>query len=481
MQPDRMRHDHDRAAKTIQRSKCRRLEQPVDGASLAAFRIMFGGLLFISTIRFVSNGWVERFYEQPTFFFRYWGFTWISVASPGAILAAHYVMAALSLAVAFGIFYRAAAVAFFLVFTYVELIDVTNYLNHYYLVSLVAFLLCFLPAHRVWSIDAARKRVRTHRVPRWCVWLLRFQFGAVYAFAALAKIEPDWLLHGQPLGIWFQSRTETPLVGPLLTHGTVALWASWAGFLHDALVVPMLLWKPTRVWGFLFLLFFHLGTHAFFTIGIFPFLMPIGATLFFEPEWPRRWIQRLGRSATTEPLLGVSPEEARAEEARIAPAAFATMTKIVLAAWCAAQVLIPLRSHLYGGSVLWHEQGMRYAWRVMLREKNGSITYRVRLPGRTRERLVSPRRYLTHHQAREMSGQPDLILQLAHHIAEDFREEGRPKPQVRVDAWVSLNGRPAARLIDPEVNLTAVKDGLAPATWILPMPKTPPLALRGAS
>jgi len=45
---------------------------------------------------------------------------------------------------------------------------------------------------------------------------------------------------------------------------------------------------------------------------------------------------------------------------------------------------------------------------------------------------------------------------------------------VYADVMVSLNARPAARLIDPEVDLAQVDDGLAVATWILPAPTAPP-------
>ena len=39
------------------------------------------------------------------------------------------------------------------------------------------------------------------------------------------------------------------------------------------------------------------------------------------------------------------------------------------------------------------------------------------------------------------------------------------------DAFVAVNGRPSARLIDPSVDLSAVEDGLAPKVWILPAPE----------
>ena len=47
-----------------------------------------------------------------------------------------------------------------------------------------------------------------------------------------------------------------------------------------------------------------------------------------------------------------------------------------------------------------------------------------------------------------------------------------------MDAWASLNGRRAARLIDPDVDLAAVEDGVAPADWIRPAPGGPPIQLR---
>ena len=157
----------------------------------------------------------------------------------------------------------------------------------------------------------------------------------------------------------------------------------------------------------------------------------------------------------------------------MSPARLALAGGLVLVA--AVQVLAPLRAHAYGGDVLWHEQGMRWSWRVMCREKDGSVLYRVRVPGRRRELRVPPSRYLTPHQEREMSGQPDLILQLAHHIRDEYVVRHGEGVEVRVDALASLNGRPMARLIDPEVDLATVEDGLAPAEWILPGPDEAPV------
>ena len=109
----------------------------------------------------------------------------------------------------------------------------------------------------------------------------------------------------------------------------------------------------------------------------------------------------------------------------------------------------------------------------MVREKMGAITYRVKRTSDGREWLVNPLRYLQMRQMSEMSGQPALIRTLAKHIQAEFHRQGRGPVEVRVDALVSLNGRPPSPLIDPKVNLAGHLDD---ESWILPQPTTPALS-----
>lgn len=431
-----------------------------DLASLALFRVLFGLLVAWSAARFLLNGWVERFFVTPTYFFKYWGFEWLTVPGEVALYAMFGALVALGLMVAAGLFYRVAIVATFLIFTAIELMDVTNYLNHYYLVSLLALLMSFMPLEGMWSLDAhLDPRKRRDTIGAWAVWLMRFQVATVYFWAGVAKLGSDWLLHAQPLNIWLRARVDMPIVGPLFEHWWVALAMSWGGFLFDLTIWIWLLWPRTRRGAYLVVLAFHTSVGALFNIGLFPVIMMLAATVFFDPSWPRRFMPAPQPSRATP-----RPWNARLVAALAIP-------------FCAFQLLMPARHWLYPGDVLWNEQGMRWSWKVMVREKNGAITYRVRYAGRAREFHVSPTRYLTAHQAREMSGQPDLILQLAHHIGEDYRARGHRDVEVRVDAIASLNGRPPARLIDPNVDLMTIEDGLAPATWILPAPEAPPVRL----
>jgi len=454
-----------------------RLLAPRDIAALAVFRIAFGLMVAVSAVRFLAYGWVNEFFVRPTFHFTYWGFAWVPALTAPWIHAVFVALAVLGLCVALGLFYRVAIVLLFVTFSYVQLVDVTTYLNHYYLVSLLAGLLCFIPAHRAFSVDAWRKpSLRRDWLPAWCTYLLRFQVGVVYVFAGLAKLTSDWLLHAQPLQIWLSARTGLPVVGPFLDHPWVAYGAAWAGFLFDTTIVAFLLVRRLRPFAYVVVLGFHAATLALFPIGMFPVIMVTAALVFFDASWPR-WLGERVRALLRRP--------SRRQEPRAAPALAPPGWKARLALGAAVaygilQLFLPLRTHLYGGNVLWHEQGMRFSWRVMAREKNASVTFVVRSRTTGREWHVPPRQYLTPLQEREMSVQPDLILQLAQRIARDFEAEGKGPVEVHADARASLNGRPAAIFVDPEVDLASERDGLAPKHWIRPAPQSPPAHLRSA-
>jgi hypothetical protein len=448
------------------------LTEPRDVAALAIFRMALGLIVTISAIRFAAYGWIDQAFVMPKVHFSYWGFGWLPLPSPLATRALFGLLGVSGLLVAVGLFFRPAVAVLFLIFTYLQLIDVANYLNHYYLVSLLAGLLLFIPANRIWSLDARlRPHLRSDVAPAWCTYLLRFQVAIVYVNAGLAKATADWLLHAQPLNIWLSARTSLPMLGPYLDLPAVAYVASWAGFLFDTTVAFFLLWRRTRPFAYLAVIGFHGATHFLFPmIGMFPVIMIVAALVFFDSSWPRRLMARgrrlIGRAADLIPPPDpVSP----GVTSRWAGVGFGAA-----ALFMTFQVLLPFRAHLYAGDVLWHEQGMRFSWRVMAREKNGSVTFVVRDPTNGREWHVSPTKYLTRVQEREMVGQPDLILQLAHHIARDFARHGHPGVEVNADARVSLNGRPAATFIDPAVDLARETDGLASKRWILPAPTGAP-------
>jgi hypothetical protein len=425
-------------------------------------RVAYGLIASVSMWRFLHYGWVDRFFTEPQFHFKYWGLEGIGVLPGPQLHALFWALSGLGLLVAGGVCFRLTAGLLVAGFSYVQLIDVSTYLNHYYLVALLGLLLALSPAGHVGALAPPGRPRPERAVPAAWLYLLRFQVGVVYVFAGLAKLHADWLVDGQPLAIWLASRADFPLLGPLFQLKAAPLALSWAGFLFDTTIVGWLAWRRSRPYAYAALIVFHALTAVLFPIGMFPLIMTAVAPVFFSPDWPRplwaRWRRALPAPEQGRLMVGL-PGSRRSRRVALG----------LGLGYCALQALLPLRFALYGGNVRWHEQGMRFSWRVMVREKNGSVRFRVTSERTGRVYELSPNRYLTPLQEREMSGQPDLIAQLARHIRDDFEQRGLGPVQVRVDAWASLNGRRAARLIDPEVDLARVGQGVAPASWIRPM------------
>ncbi len=417
--------------------------EPVDAGSVAVFRRVFGALALIATVRFVAMGEVATFYETPSHFFHYAGFAWVKPWPGGGMYLHFAAMAVLAVMMIANRAPRFAAGAFGALFAYAHLIDKTNYLNHYYLIICLCFVLTLLPAPAL--------RVRS-TVPRWVVWVLRAQIGLVYVFGGIAKLTYDWLCTAQPMSIWLSANSDFPLLGSLFTRSGVAFVVSWAGMLFDLAIVPLLLWRRSRAFAYAALIVFHVMTARLFPLGMFPWIMIASSLIFLPPDWPYRLLRR--------------PAPLRALPAARIPHAIPR----ILAVYIALQLLLPLRHFAYPGNVLWTEQGFRFAWHVMVMEKDGSVLLHVREPATARHWDVQPGAYLTRYQTRMMATQPDMILELAHIVADDFRARGVVDPIVTVDAFVSLNGHRRARLIDPAVDLARESDGVNAASWILPNP-----------
>lgn len=430
-----------------------KLFAPVAIAPLVWFRVAFGLVLHWEAWRYFYRGTIAADYLDPSFRFTYYGFEWLKPWPGDGMYWHFFALGALALFIAAGFLYRLSTTLFFLGFAYVFLLDETHYLNHFYLVSLLSFLLIFVPAHRACSLDARIwPKIRTRWAPLWSLWLLRGQVIIVYFYAAVAKMNPDWLFRGEPLRTWFAAKTYFPLVGPYIPQGTAAHAAAIGGFLIDLLAVPLiLLSRRARPFAFAALFGFHLMNSILFRIGIFPWLMI--AVMFTLFPLPFGWKLPGETAPPSEPAPPVPRH--------------ASVVIAFLAVYMAIQVLVPLRHWLYPGDVAWTREGHRFAWRMML---VGTVTipqFRVRDPATLEERDIQLSQYLTPRQITTIGRQPDMILQFAKHLARLAAQQGTPDLEVYAQTLISVNGRPMRLLVNPNIDLVKKPRDLLPARWIV--------------
>lgn len=436
-------------------------QRKTDIAPLVVFRIVFSLMLFFSIVRFWSKGWIEELYIRPQFFFSYYGFEWVKPL--GDYTYGLFLVCALSaLAVAAGLYYRLASVLMFLSFTYIELMDKTTYLNHYYFVSVIGFLLIFLPANASFSIDAWRKKRSFTFVPRYTVDVLKVMMTILYCYAGLAKINTDWLIEAQPLRTWLPAKNDIPLIGPLFNKVWIAYLFSWFASFYDLTIPFWLSWKRTRMLAFIAVVVFHGLTAMLFPIGMFPYIMIVSALIFFPASFHRLIIDRLAL------FFGIRKDPGQIQSSFDFAKKREAWLKAGLVLFVSLQLLLPFRYWLYPGELFWTEEGYRFSWRVMLMEKTGYAVFTVKDPVTGKQEQVDNRIYLTPLQEKQMSFQPDMILEFAHFLSDQYRSKGWKETAVYVEDYVSLNGRPNQLFIDPTVNLALEKESFNHKNWVLP-------------
>lgn len=446
-----------------------RLFAPVSALPLAYLRVMFGLIMLWEVWRYFDHGWIARYYITPRFFFTYYGFDWIQ-PWPGDGMYLHFiVMGVLAALIALGLAYRLVMPLFFLAFTYVFLLDQANYLNHFYLISLISLLMCFIPANARLSIDAlVRPGIRRINTPSWPLLMLRLQLGLVYFFGALAKLNGDWL-HGEPMRTWLADRTDFPLIGGYFDQEWMVAAFVYGGIAIDLCAIPMLMWRRTRWLAAVALISFHVLNSQLFSIGIFPWFMIATLPLFFPVAWWSRQRGATAHDSENDNAKG-TPTLPSTRSVRPVLPRHRAVIMAALAVYFTWQCLMPLRHILYPGNVSWTEEGHKFSWHMKLNSKQGVAHFRVYNPKTDYTWHVTPRDWLTSRQHDKMTQTPDMILMFAHMLADEWRRDGYPEVQVYANVEMSFNGRPYQPLIDPTIDLAAVpRTPFMAASWILPL------------
>ncbi|REH50470.1 vitamin K-dependent gamma-carboxylase-like protein [Tenacibaculum gallaicum] len=432
-----------------------------EAATLVVFRIFFGFMMFCSILRFWLNGWIEEQYIKPKFFFSYYGFEYIKPLGNYTYLL-FFICAIAALLIMLGYKYRAAAITFFLSFTYIELMDKSYYLNHYYFVSLVAFILIFLPANAYFSVDAKQnEKIAYQKIPNWTIDAIKLLLGIVYFYAGLAKLNSDWLFRASPLSIWLPVQNNLPLVGFLMSKTWFHFAMSWAGAIYDLTVPFLLLNKRTRTIAFVTVVVFHVFTRILFSIGMFPYIMIVSTIIFFNPKVHHKILNIIAA------IFRISKDYFDQGKTLVTTQKL-TLTRKFLILFFILQIIIPFRYLLYPGELFWTEEGYRFSWRVMLTEKAGYAEFKIIDEETKKQVYIDNSDYLTTLQEKQMSFQSDFILEFAHFLGDTYKKKGMKNPKVYVDSYVTLNGRLSTQFINPKVDLYQQKESFKHKNWIIP-------------
>ena len=436
-----------------------RFFEPVDVAILVYFRIIFGAIMLWEVFRYFDHDFISRYWIDPSFLFTYYGFDWVKPLPGDGMYYLFVVLGILAVCIAIGFKYRIAATLFFLAFSYIFLLEQARYLNHFYLIILISFLMIFVPAHRSLSIDAwLNRKKQSDYVPAWSLWILRLQLGVVYFYGGIAKLNWDWV-NGEPMRYWLNTRTDFPILGSYFTEEWMVYLFAYSAILVDLLVVPFLLWKRTRLIAFGIVTSFHVLNDQLFTIGIFPWFMIFATLMFFDPSWPRLKIWKRSKEPSSKYHSHIT--------------SLTKNQKVVLALvliFVVFQLGVPLRHFALPGNVSWTEEGHNFSWHMKLRDKTYYvIEFYATDPESGQTWTIDPDDELKDRQINKMAKRPDMIHQYALHLADNFRNEGYEDIEIRVKALVSLNEREPQLLIDPEVDLASLSRTLLHKPWIMPL------------
>lgn len=375
------------------------LATPVSGGSLALLRVGVGTALawraafLASEESGLSRLWLLISGDQVA-----WRIPWPGLEAVGPwpepwMTVQLWALIAVSALLAVGAWPRLMAALACFAWTHTWLCDAMLGHDDAYLLSLLTFLLIWMPSGRRFAVgNLLRRLVRRpalpDTVPRWCVGLLRAQFCLVWTFAGLARLARDFLSRHEPMASFLADALPSGEAAPeaegaahLLESAPFVALVSWSEVLVPLVLAPLLLLRRTRYAALALAAAFFTFRHvAVFGDGTAPLLLALsGVLVFLAPDWPSRLLRWLRRPGIARPDLrwaipglvllpgaGALLGWAAAPSAPIAGDAPPGLRRFALAglvAWLAVQVVVPLRPWLIDGDVRWTTEGEKFSWR----------------------------------------------------------------------------------------------------------------------
>lgn len=431
------------------------LFQKIDNSPLIIFRIFFGILISLECFGAIATGWVKRNLIDPKYNFPFIDFDWLQPLPGSGMYFYFSIMGLLGLCIALGFKYRVSIITFTLLWAATYLMQKTAYNNHYYLLILISFLMCFFPAEKAKSIDAKlNPNLETNSMYSYVKWIIVLQLFIVYTFASFAKMYGDWLDFSM-IKVLMHPRRDYWLIGEVLQQPLLHSIIGTAGILFDLLIVPALLFKPIRRVAFFTSILFHLFNSIIFQIGIFPYLSIAFSVFFFKPKTIQSTFFK-----SKQPFISLNNS--------IVPN-YKNSLLLLMSIYFIVQLLLPVRHYVIEDDILWTEEGHRMSWRMMLRSRIGKGNFKVVNKNTKQIFEIIPKDYLTASQERKVFAYPDFAWQFAQYLKIDFENKNMDVAVYLEDSQISINRKPYVPFIDSTTDLAAEPwKRLQHHLWILP-------------
>ena len=441
------------------------LFQRIDNSQIIIWRIFFGLLMMVECWGAIATGWVKETFVEPDFTFSFIGFEWTHFLLGDTMYYIFIFLGFLGLMIMLGAFYRISSLLFAIGWSLVYFMQKEHYNNHYYLVMLISWFMVFIPAHRYKSVDTLIwPKIRTNITYFWTQLIFILQLFIVYTYAAVAKLYPGWMngdflmVRYRGLARWLEQNIEWQPLTEFVYSREFAKIFSWTGFWFDLLIVPLLLWKRTRIPALCAALFFHIFNSVTLHIGIFPYFALALSIFFFKPETIRQAFFK-NKSTYLPDSYELKPKF-RSHK----------LFSLIFVLYFIWQIYLPLRHWHIPGDVLWTEEGHRLSWRMMLRTKSATAMFTVKDNATGEKFTVSLNDEMTTLQASRVISHPDMMWQFAQRLKNKYSEEGRDI-SVYVRSHISVNGGPFYEYTDSTVDIASVKwKYFGHQEWILEEP-----------
>lgn len=424
----------------------------VDNSALVLFRIIYGIILASEAIGSIALGAVRKLFIEPEFTFTFIGFEFLEPLPGNGMYFLYAAMGLAGLLISVGFKYRWAMLFYAITWTYVYLIQKSSYNNHCYLIMLLNYIMVFLPASRSVSVDSyLDKSYKQEYMHRWIYAFIISFIWIVYFYASVAKFYPDWM-DGSFIKHLMATRGKD---FAFLQIGWVQSGILHFGLFFDMLIVPFLLWKPTRWIAVIASVFFHIFNSIVFQIGVFPYLALSFLVFFFSASViQKRFLKKKNYYDLKEIVVPANK-------------------KIILTCgslFLIVMLLLPLRHWVIKDDVLWTEEGHKLSWRMMLRSRSGYAQYTVEDKKTKQRTIVNLNEYLSPKQLLQVQTKPDFMWQFAQRLKKVNAAMGKDVA-VYVNAQVGINGRNFEPFTDPNVDLAATSwSHFKHHEWILPSP-----------